>query len=209
MYVKAIRTIMVNEWEADGLSIDQETLDSIFWAITLDGRRTFSSIEGAKRSHLDSLLTEVRNGAIVKRLNVPRDQLSPRMKRSHQQTGESTSGAGGSPSKKPRAGYGTIRHYHHLLKASWDKVVAASGGVAPMVKTVLGQVTNDEGEAYSLSQVSNMLGNNNCAVGHVTGVCNNANCTFDHDKNIATKNARQVAKVVNKAAADLGSEDNP
>lgn len=78
-----------------------------------------------------------------------------------------------------------------------------------MVKTVLGQVTNDEGEAYSLSQVSNMLGNNNCAVGHVTGVCNNANCTFDHDKNIATKNARQVAKVVNKAAADLGSEDNP
>ena len=82
-------------------------------------------------------------------------------------------------------------------------------GATPRLKDLIARVKTANNHPYSLKTFSKLLGDNACAVGHVTGVCNNANCNFNHGGKIPDGNASEVCKVLDKAMEAKPKDEVP
>ena len=82
-------------------------------------------------------------------------------------------------------------------------------GATPRLKDLIARVKTANNHPYSLKTFSKLIGDNACAVGHVTGVCNNPNCGFKHSGKVPDTNASEVCKVLDQALAAKPKEEVP
>ena len=209
--VKRIRTLLL-EFENEDTSVSQSDLDSIFWAITLDGRRTFESPAKARSSNLVPLVNALIIRSIVPRFDVPW-QLSPPSKRK----GFTVSGGGFSddidsdtvhPAKKKKVTreafvesetVGAIMNYHPSIRAKWEQL-CEKWGTTPLVLDVIALSNDESGKPFTFAKFGEeVVGGGLCVIGEVTGFCRFPGCKYNHNDTIGQNRAKNVCKVLDKA----------
>ena len=208
--VKKIRTSL-RLYEGDGIPVSQDTIDDIFWSITLDGRRTFRSSQHARQSGLVDLARQVAARQVVPVMGVPREYLSPQRASTSRvrfaPVDDELSDSGGSARKKARAGFGDVRNYHKTIKLKWATLCEKFGKV-PMVMDVIGVAKSKDGNPHTLTTFTEeVLTNSICSVGAVTGTCNNPLCNFNHFDAVSNVNAKKVVDILESAiSAKMGGK---
>ena len=190
-------------YEGDGISITQETIDDIFWSITLDGRRTFRSPQHARQSGLVDLARQVAARAVVPVFGVPREQLSPSRVRVRAPTHEYYPDLGEGSRKKARGGFGEVKNYHPLIKAKWAELCEKVGDT-PLVKDVLSAASGKDGSTHTLTSLTEeVLKHEICSVGALTGVCTNHMCSFNHHNAVSNPTAKKVVDILESAISSI------
>ena len=214
--VVLIMRVLKRIYIGESVPLSQMQLDDIFWTISLDGRSSFTSAESAQYTTLNRLVNELESRALVPRAGTPHTRLSPQakvtFKRQVEEAWEARGGddqsvasnAEGSPSQKKRkSGFGSVSHYHPKIRLKWATIVEMMApATVPKLKELVTKVKTKENHAYSLKTFSKLLGENACAVGHVTGVCTNPTCTRKHDGKVSDEDAATVCKVLEEAMKD-------
>ena len=220
MAMRVLKAIYIGE----GVPLTQHQLNDIFWTIFLDGRSSFKTVESAQYTSLNGLVNELQNRYVIPRVGTPHHLLSPpqqavSFKRKLEEVinvrgGDDASSVDESSSpaqksKKKKAGYGAVDHYHKSIRLKWATIVEKMTGATPRLKDLIARVKTANNHPYSLKTFSKLIGDNACAVGHVTGVCNNPNCGFKHSGKVPDANASEVCKVLDQALAAKPKEEVP
>ena len=74
--VVQIRNVLREKYKPKGLSLTQDQIDDVFWAITVDGRHTWQSVDNASRSTLRGTLEQLLGKTVVPRIDTPRDHFA-------------------------------------------------------------------------------------------------------------------------------------
>ena len=215
--MRVLKEIYIGE----GVHLSQVQLDDIFWTIFLDGRKSFKSAKSAQYTTLTGLVNELENRALVPRVGTPHHRLSPQstvtFKRNLEEAWEARGGDDqsvasneGSPSQKRKSAFGHVSHYHPKIRLKWATIVETmSPATVPKLKDLVAKVKTKENHAYSLKTFSKLLGDNACAVGHVTGVCTNPSCTRKHDGKVSDDDAAAICKILDAALKAKPKQEVP
>lgn len=218
-YVIAIRDELdstIGAWD-----IPQQHLDDIFWDIFLDGRRLFSTELGSTppKSGLGMSLRFLQARKYVRTQGVPYNRLSPKSAKRGKK-GQGGQPAVGSddefeappaqPKKQKSAGYGKVDRPSGVLTTAWKNAIEACKpklGERPLVNNVINRAKHPDGGTWSVKKIGDeILGNNRCTVGAITGTCGKVGCPFDHSRSISGAEADQISGILADAIAAVASD---
>ena len=219
LYVIAIRNELdstIGAWD-----IPQQHLDDIFWDIFLDGRQLFSTELGdtPPKSALGMSLRFLQARKYVRTQRVPYDLLSPKSNkrgrngRGGQVAVESDDEFEAPPAqpKKPKGvGFGKMDKPNGVLNAAWKNAVngcKAKLGDNPLVNNVVQKAKHPSGGVWTVKKIRDeILNNNRCTIGSITGKCGRIGCNFDHSKPVSGAEADQISGIFADAMAAVASE---
>lgn len=214
-YVIAIRDALdssIGHWD-----MGQQQLDDIFWDIFLDGRKLFSTELGSKppKSDLSMTLKFLKSRKFVPTHGVPYAMLSPKSKKSKSPKQKKPAVESDdeleatTPRKRKAKEYGKLDRPNAVLTTAWRNAVEACQeklGDKPLVNTIVCKAKHHSSGYWSVKRIGDeILKDNRCTVGSITGRCMRPGCNFDHDRSVSGAEADQIGGILSDAMAAVAN----